>query len=345
MSSSGHLVEDILRRIFSLIKDGDAQWLSHWVAVGMIISRVSSQWRAIALDDSSLWTEIFIGHTSSPGMTRTVLKRSAERNLRIIFRVSEDMGGLPFHGFSTSFELAMHLVMDKSARWKSFSVVSPFFPLLHISKMVSQVPLPRLESMELVRSDTATTLHCGPFRLNSTIFRHLVLDGVIIRRMDSSQFSGLRSLSIANTDLWLLDEKRMESWTYATIPVQCVPTMTNVTHLSISAPFLTYDPAILSLEPSILVSLKLSRISADFLRHSSLIQKLLTEKLCSLELADIDSAAAALFFSFLQGRTFARLDTLTVRFNIGGLDSNIRSIFPKLINFSIITPNCHHDAM
>ncbi|KAG6889765.1 hypothetical protein C0995_014692 [Termitomyces sp. Mi166 len=175
--------------------------------------------------------------------------------------------------------------------------------------MLSGIPLPRLQSMKLVRSDKAATLRCGPFMLDSEMFRHLVLDGVVLRPADSSQFSGLRSLSIANTDLLMLDEIRIRLWTSASITTEPAPSMSSIQHLNISMPSLTDIPCSLSLDPSTLVSLKLNGIP-----FVSLIRKLLTENLRIFEVTDIDSTTAKTFLT--------------------SLPKEFKDLFPKLTDFS-----------
>ncbi|KAH0581354.1 hypothetical protein H2248_012445 [Termitomyces sp. 'cryptogamus'] len=330
------LSEDVLHNIFLLLRDGEKQWLSRWVTVGALVSRVSPQWRAIASRGSSLWKDIFLGPTSSPGMTRIVLDRAAKHSLRVIFCIPQDMGGLLFKGFSAPFSASMQLVMGQSTCWGTLSITSPFLPLLQLSKMLSHIPLPQVHSMELIRSDSAATLCCGPFMLNAVFFRHLVLDGVVIRPADSFQFSGLWSLSVANTDLRMLDGFRMKLLTSATpIPTGCMPTLVRIQHLSISAPLLPYIPQILSFNPSTLVSLKLDGLSGT---PVSLVSKLLTQNLHSLELVDMDGAAVKLLFTSLHGRKFHGLCTLKiVSTDVRGLESEfeIQNIFPSLTSFQV----------
>lgn len=334
-------MEDILITIFLFLRDGDKEWASRWVSVGALVSSVSPQWRAIAFLDSSLWRDVFIGPSSSPAMTRRVLDRAGEHNIRVFIWVPEGMGGILFNDFPAPFSTSMQLVIAQSARWEKLSVVSPFFPLLRITKLLSSSPLTQLHSMELIRSDPAYTVSCGPFILSSVIFRHLVLDGVIIRPADSSQLSNLSSLSVANTDLRMLDGVIMNSFTSVPISTDLTPSMTSIQHLSISAPLLPYISSFLSFDPSTLVSLKLGGLSGDSLlpcdASVSLVSKLLTENLRSLELTDMDREAVKSLFFSLRGRIFRGLRTLkAVSTDLQGLaecKSDIRSIFPGLTSF------------
>ncbi|KAG6900283.1 hypothetical protein C0993_000471 [Termitomyces sp. T159_Od127] len=219
----GSLVEDVLHRIFLHLRHADKEWLSYWVSVGALVSNVSSQWRAIASRDSSLWKDVFIGPASSPAMTRIVLNNAVTHNLRVFIFVPENMGGLLFKGFSTPFSTSMQLTVAQSTRWESLSVVSPFLPFLRISKMLSHTPLTQLHTMELISGLSADSfLPYGAsislvVKLLTENLRSLELvdmDGEAVRLLVFSlrgrRFGGLRTLKIVSTDLKGLEECRSD---------------------------------------------------------------------------------------------------------------------------------------
>ncbi|KAG6819861.1 hypothetical protein H0H93_007947 [Arthromyces matolae] len=297
-------VDDILEEIFHhvhLHSNIETPHLSYYTTTGAILSSVCSRWRSIVVRKPSFWTRVFIAPISRPAKVHQAFCYSGSSTLHVYFSAADDV---PFWGrFDPD---VIQLVTAERARLQSLVINSPYNLLQELVHALTSdlAPMPMLESLVIKRRLISPDGICGPFTLNTPNLRRLHLDGVIMCPRRNLSLSRLETVSLARTDMSILDMLRLLSYPSTSEALPLV--MPAVQHLSITETTLNFMLHRLSFNPFTLISIKLVslQVPAEDLEKRQCLEKLLlmlvTEKLQSLELIHLNGVALQIVLNSLK---------------------------------------------
>lgn len=359
------LTQDILLGIFYLLQSTS---VAHSVGnagrklpIAFILSHVTQQWRALAINAPLLWANILVTTSLCPDALRVIISRSAYCELDITFLSSP-----PFVGYSQRRRLKESLHLRDSAsllipyttRWRRLRIVADANSMRYIMNPVTNISLPRLRLLELKLVPTTTHNHApdishfGPFRFNPHVFTTLNLHQVAIYPAHPCHFSGLNSLQITQT--CIIDQFYVAS--NCMIPISTdTPCMSHLAHLTISSPFPSL-PSAISFTPRNLSTVTLCHFRCTTHVQSTTLMKLfsvlVTPCLEELVLEDIDGGAWDVFLDFLgagqsivnlipvmrkNGTEYPALKRLTLKsLGLNGIDKRFATALPNIEYLALV---------
>ncbi|KAG6828640.1 hypothetical protein H0H87_001433 [Tephrocybe sp. NHM501043] len=338
------LNNDVLSEVIAFLRLDDWPPSVRPFSIGSLVTDVDPQWHDIVLREAGLWTDVFITPDSPAAVTRIALHNSQGRELSVTFWAPANFRG--------DFNESSRLVVEQINRWHKISITSTHPPLLHLTNQFMHRPMPRLTSMELFRSDTGAVVKCGPFGLYTSAFKHLVLNGVVMRVRLPAHLSSVRSLTIASTDLRMLNQLYVN---LATDTGNETPAFAALEHLTISGPILgEHRLEYWSVNPSTIRSLTLRgpfttlrSSNSDTVPHevANLMKYLVTARLQYLEVSNLGRTETAALFNSLfspiqdvssrvSGLHALTLTSLDLR-GSGFSRALIPSLFPRAISLTL----------
>lgn len=327
------LSEDVLNEIFKFAQASPP--VTGKIPPRTILSHVSQQWRSLSISSPLLWVAIQVTSQSNLDALREILIRSKECELDIHFFSSRKRR-------STALREATLILLKHAARWRSLSVSSPRSTLDTVLQLISHIPFPKLQSLQLMQSDIKTAVsHCGPLVLNPMVFSTLKLRGVTLHCLNSSNLAGVTSVDFSATSSCVIDQAILDTLGGVTSPMH-PPSMLQLTSLAISTenPLIPLHP---TFHMSTLVSLKLGGFCGAFptliAPFVQLFNTLSSPSLHHLEIDNILDSAWDAFLQSLQSTIIPKypgLKTLTMRsLRLRGIDANFAAAFPAITHLSL----------
>lgn len=332
------LSEDILSTIFTLAQASPL--VSSEIPSRITVSHVSKRWRALSISSPLLWVNIEVTSRCNLDALRENLFRSRECELDIHFFSSGRRSRL--RGRTMSLREATLILLKHAARWRSLSVTSPRAILDPILQLISHVPFPRLQRLQLMQNDIKSTVsHCGPLVLNPMVFSTLKLRGVIMHCLNPSNLAGVTSIDFSATSSCVIDQAILDTLGGVTSPIH-PPSMLQLMSLAITAenPSVPLHP---TFRMSTLVSLKLGGFSGSFpTLIAPFVQLFNTLSSPSLRHLEIDNLLGSAWDAFLQSLQstitpkYPGLKTLTMRsLQLCDIDANFATAFPALTHLNL----------
>lgn len=304
------LSAEVLGRIFMRLQDSKQ--------FPNTIASITHHWREVAIGMPHIWTTLRVNHDRQISVLRDIIIRSKNLPLDIYIRLDAFR-----YRFFTEYIEAIDILLSQIARWRSLSIVATN-PVLHnIRNRIHRLPMPALEHLELVQSDTGRIQHLGPFEFEPSVFRSLRLERTMIYAADATMLAGLTHIELVESSLAMLDEHRLLSLDYPTLEPR-PPSMSALTHLVLDASNpatdgLPYSPAFSATH---LTSVSLSRLAApamDLVQALSHIygNALDAPALRKLAIADIDGHALVMLLAVVRATRFP----LLARLSFAGIDT------------------------
>ncbi|KAJ7436819.1 hypothetical protein FB451DRAFT_186333 [Mycena latifolia] len=300
--------DEVLRRIFG-----------HLVNLGgldhpeLLVASITHHWREVALGTPSLWTTIHVNHDRQISALGDILPRSKTLPLNISIRLDAFR-----YRFFTEYNEAIDALLPHIARWRSLSITATN-PVLHsIRNRIQRQPMPALESLELVQSDTGRVQHLGPFVFEPSVFRSLRLERTMMYAADATLLAGLTHIELVESSLAMLDENKLLSLEYPTSDPR-PPSMTALEHLVLDASNpaidgLTYSPAFSAANLTHVSFARLEAPSMDIVQALSHVYgiALAAPALAELAIADIHGQALVMLLAVVRATRFPALRSLAL---------------------------------
>ncbi|SJL17053.1 uncharacterized protein ARMOST_20594 [Armillaria ostoyae] len=196
---------EVLSQIFGMALEGETFNVSDTKMGPWAFSYVCRPWRSAACGDPTLWTSIIVDDSSAhvptystaqyptlssitkprkdpTSLLSTVLSRSNQRNLNVVFNISNNK--VDFQTKKTVIAL-LKKVMEHSARWKEISICVPSELVRMLNAVEGNVP--HLEKLHVALSDVPAVL-----LLSITAFKAApALKEVSFEGLGADKFKGL----------------------------------------------------------------------------------------------------------------------------------------------------------
>ncbi|KAF7300086.1 F-box domain-containing protein [Mycena kentingensis (nom. inval.)] len=294
--------DEVVLRVFSFT-----------TASGITLSALTQRWRQLALATPVLWQNLCIKHDRDPAVLSRLVSRTGTVPLDIEIRLEAFR-----YRFCTDYAKSLELLVAEIARWRSLRVFATN-PVLHtIRNRIASVPMPQLEHLELVQTDTGQVQHMGPFILEGDVFRSLVLERTTIFAGDATMLVGLRRIRLVGSSLAMVDENKLLSLEHpASTPDPRPPSMAVLEEIALDgtnpAPDgLSFSP---SFSPTNITTVSLARLVAPSLDIVQALSRFYGAVLSSpalrrLSISDIHGHALVMLLSVVRSRQFPALERL-----------------------------------